>query len=102
MMRIDLPQCNFKNCRFSFDGNCTNKIEYDRCEYRIEEDELIKAEPVQHGRWIDKGEYAVCTECGGRSGTQYDGVVPIPLMTQYCPNCGAKMDGGDENEDGVD
>ena len=52
---------------------------------------------VRHGRWIDKGEYAVCTECGGRSGTQYDGVEPIPLMTQYCPNCGAKMDGGADN-----
>ena len=50
--------------------------------------------PVRHGRWIDKGEYAVCTECGGRSVTQYDGVEPIPLMTQFCLNCGAKMDGG--------
>ena len=49
--------------------------------------------PVRHGLWIDKGEYAVCTECGGRSGTQYDGVEPIPLMTQFCPNCGAKMAG---------
>ena len=48
--------------------------------------------PVRHGRWIDKGEYAVCAECGGRSGTQYDGVEPIPLMTQFCPYCGAKMD----------
>ena len=48
---------------------------------------------VRHGRWIDKGEYAVCTECGGRSGTQYDGVEPVPLMEQFCPNCGAKMDG---------
>ena len=52
--------------------------------------------PVRHGRWIDKGGYAVCTECDGRSGTQYDGVEPIPLMTQFCPNCGAKMDGGAE------
>ena len=52
--------------------------------------------PVRHGRWIDKGEYAVCTECDGRSGTQYDGVEPIPLTTQFCPNCGAKMDGGAE------
>lgn len=50
--------------------------------------------PVVHGRWIDKGEYAVCMECGGRSGTQYDGVEPIPLMTKFCPNCRAKMDGG--------
>ena len=52
--------------------------------------------PVRHGRWIDKGEYAVCTECDGLSGTQYDGVEPIPLTTQFCPNCGAKMDGGAE------
>ena len=51
---------------------------------------------VRHGRWIDKGEYAVCTECGGRSGTQYDGLEPIPLMTQFCPNCGCHMDGGDD------
>lgn len=53
----------------------------------------IDAEPVRHGRWVNKGDYAVCTECGGRSGTQYDGVEPIPLMTKYCSNCGAKMDG---------
>lgn len=52
--------------------------------------------PVRHGRWINKGEYAVCTECGGRSGTQYDGVEPIPLMTQFCSNCGAKMDEKEE------
>ena len=44
--------------------------------------------PVRHGWWIDKGKYAVCTECGGRSGTQYDGVEPA----RFCPNCGAKMD----------
>ena len=52
--------------------------------------------PVRHGRWVEKGEYAVCTECDGQSGTQYDGVEPIPLMTQFCPNCGAIMDGGAE------
>lgn len=32
-MRIDLPCCGFKNCRYQFDGNCTNKKEYERCEY---------------------------------------------------------------------
>lgn len=61
---------------------------------------LDDAEPVRQGRWIDKGEYAVCTECGGRSGTQYDGVEPIPLMTQFCQNCGARMDGGADNGNG--
>lgn len=33
-MRIDLPQCGFKNCRFCFDGNCTSKREYKRCHSR--------------------------------------------------------------------
>ena len=58
--------------------------------------------PVRHGWWIDKGEYAACTECDGRSGTQYDGVEPIPLTTQFCPHCGAKMDEvmNDENKKG--
>ena len=63
----------------------------------IDADALIKeacadVAPIRHGRWIDKGGYAVCTECGGRSGTQYNGVEPIPLMTQFCPNCGAKIE----------
>ena len=63
----------------------------------MDTDDVVKVfVPVRHGRWIDKGEYAVCTECGGRSGTQYDGVELIPLMTQFCPFCGAIMDGGDE------
>ena len=65
--------------------------------YIRDTDDAVKVfAPVRHGRWIDKGEYAVCTECGGRSGTQYDGVELIPLMTQFCPNCGCRMDGGDD------
>lgn len=60
----------------------------------IDSEPAAAVAPVRHGRWIDKGEYAFCSECGGRSGTQYDGVEPIHLMTQFCPNCGAKMDGG--------
>ena len=62
----------------------------------LREAPTVDAVEVVHGRWIDKGEYAVCTECGGRSGTQYDGVEPIPLMTQFCPNCGADMRGSND------
>ena len=68
----------------------------DRAQREILNAPTADVAPVRHGRWIDKGEYAVCMECGGRSGTQYDGVEPIPLMTQFCPNCGAIMDGGAE------
>ena len=66
----------------------------DRAQRAILDAPSADVAPVRHGKWIDKGEYAVCMECGGRSGTQYDGVEPIPLMTQFCPNCGARMDGG--------
>ena len=41
-MRIDLPRCNFKNCRYCFDSNCTKKSEQERCEYRLAKTEAIK------------------------------------------------------------
>lgn len=39
-MRIDLPQCNFKTCLYSFDGNCTNKNRYETCEYQLNMEEI--------------------------------------------------------------
>lgn len=49
-----------------------------------------EVEPVRHGRWIfdyqffDGGFTDIyrCSECGSKNGN-----------TDYCPNCGAKMDG---------
>lgn len=41
-MRIDLPQCGFKNCKFQADGNCINQREHDRCEH-IRMSSTIKA-----------------------------------------------------------
>ena len=48
----------------------------------------VDAEPVVHGRWTyTDGDYEVymnCSECGWDD----------DFRTNYCPNCGAKMDGG--------
>ena len=30
-MRIDLPACSFKNCRYNADCNCTRPNEYECC-----------------------------------------------------------------------
>lgn len=34
-MRIDLPLCSFKLCKYCLDGNCIKKSEHERCEYRM-------------------------------------------------------------------
>lgn len=38
-MRIDLPMCNFKNCKWYFDGNCHKKTR-DYCEYHWQKTEI--------------------------------------------------------------
>lgn len=51
--------------------------------------------PVVHGRWIEDHDYIKCPKCGvmvKRDFTFFD-----VGDWKYCPNCGAKMDGGAEN-----
>ena len=56
---------------------------------RIDEQPTISAVPVVHGRWISAGNGVYfCSKCDTR--------VPFALGHRYCPNCGAKMDGGAE------
>ena len=48
--------------------------------------------PVRHGRWIDAREYCgdyMCSNCEALYGTN---------KFNYCPNCGAKMDGETEGK----
>ena len=56
--------------------------------------------PVVHGRWIFKfdGPYrrrrGYCSICGQHSGI---GGIQKNQEKPFCPNCGAKMDGGDND-----
>ena len=43
--------------------------------------------PVVHGRWIKGPSNPYCSEC----------FVECRDETPFCPNCGAKMDGGDSD-----
>ena len=50
----------------------------------------VEAEPVKHGHWIDIGFLACkCSVC--------DEPVYENGGTAYCPNCGARMDGGEND-----
>ena len=62
----------------------------DKCEHYINNTDI---QPVKHGRWIwdnspefgnPYGSYK-CSECNERQS----------FKENYCPNCGAKMDGDD-------
>ena len=49
--------------------------------------------PVRHGHWISKNPHGyewvfVCSNC------DYVDGFPFNDRNNYCPNCGAKMDGG--------
>ena len=69
-------------------------------EWRDDNGDVIEISRVRHGRWIDAYPdiepnpmfmYGICSECGFKQG--------ISKYLNYCPNCGAKMDGCDGNSD---
>lgn len=57
----------------------------------------IEAEPLRHGEWTRAGEpplYIIeCSECR-QLFFHHAGL----SLSKYCSECGAKMDGGEENE----
>ena len=65
----------------------TLKLMFDYLKIIINEQPTIEAAPVVHGRWkyvevIGFGYLSTCSECGHHD-----------HETNYCPNCGARMDG---------
>ena len=59
----------------------------------------IEAEPVKHGKWIMRGGKFRCSECdekalkkdiGGTGGFSHE---YEQVKSDFCPNCGARMDG---------
>lgn len=49
--------------------------------------------PVVRGEWITIDDISRCSECGYIPA--YDSAIDDLLYSPFCPNCGAKMDGGE-------
>ena len=88
----DLQQCinSFKRMKRGGIGIADECVE-DTCKRALKyidelEAKLVESEPVRHGYWIEcnYGLTFECSEC--KYPTEYN-------LTDYCPNCGAKMDG---------
>lgn len=68
----------------------------------VETAPAVDAEPVRHGRWVCKtmaslDDVYYCSVCGAEA-IGYDGYNGFyySVDSDYCPHCGATMDGGNE------
>lgn len=57
----------------------------------IKNAKAINLDYKRRGRWINHGDYSKCSNCGGSSGSQFDGLETVPRETRFCPHCGAEM-----------
>lgn len=60
----------------------------------IEEAPTVDAAPIVHGRWIDQKDEHQCSAC--KEFTVVDTYAWMQLQYDFCPYCGARMDGGDD------
>ena len=88
-----------EDCKyFNVNGICTKEDPVCGAVMLVNEQTTVDAVEVVHGRWemgIDEGdyEYGTCSVCGYNEYNAFGCCLPH----NYCPNCGAKMD-GDGNE----
>lgn len=70
---------------------------YDEAIDHVMEFPAVEAEPVRHGRWVYGDDVDIqCSECG--KDAMSDWMKYTQIYSPYCPSCGAKMDGGAEDD----
>ena len=69
-------------------------VPLDEIDSVIDKAPTIDAEPVVHARWQQERCIARCTWCGRGYRLTNGGANVLKFL--FCPNCGAKMDGGAE------
>ena len=81
-------------CRVIFEDDFKKAIK------KIPKGIIADVAPVRHGRWIMKKtsagvSYTVCSYCNTsvKYNDEYGTVIMNLKGANYCPNCGAKMDG---------
>ena len=77
-------------CRVIFEDDFKRAIK------KIPKGIIVDVAPVRHGRWIsDEADVLFhCSECETQISTSWD---YDDLQWNYCPDCGAKMDGGEDD-----
>ena len=68
-------------------------------EWRDDNGDAIEISRVRHGRWEWLGPNRLVTDCMCGTCSACKVRSKYIVNTMLCPNCGAKMDGGDGNSD---
>ena len=68
----------------------------------IEREPAVDAVPVRTGRWVEYENesdigYHYCSECKHQAFNYDEGGCNVEILSDYCPHCGARMDGCDED-----
>lgn len=84
----DFEKCNSENPKWT----------PSRVETLIARQKAADVAPVRHGRWEKKSGLYSCSECGMTCPYDVQADVIEYWACNYCPNCGAKMDGGINHE----
>ena len=89
MAEIKLPTVSYKEIGEKGARYALDEVEYNGLTIRQWADKITGGEyaPVVHGRWVYGCQ---CSVCGDRHGPYNSRHKPY---YNYCPNCGAKMDG---------
>ena len=82
----DLFQCKELDKGKPWDGHTSKDVR------RLLSIPAADVAPVRHGRW-EPGN-PICPVCGGDKFKDLDADIWCDWMPDFCPNCGAKMDGG--------
>ena len=69
-------------------------VDTDDVQFGVDKIPSADVAPVRHGRWECN---KPCPVCGGDRFEGLDADIWADWEPPYCPNCGAKMDGGTEN-----
>lgn len=76
-MRIDLPQCNLKTCKYQVDENCVDRNRFETCEYTFAKEEIKRLEKELEDSKIDRE----CWTC------KHEELSPLTEPCYSCDDC---------------
>ena len=85
---IRKDHCDKEHANGHFINGIESVLEY------VENLPAVDVAPVRHGRWEKQSGLYSCSECGMTCPYDVQADVIEYWACNYCPNCGAKMDGG--------